>query len=109
MTSSSEVADCTQLNIFPFILSLSKHVEELKDSKCPLQSQYKVCAFWATVETWWCNMSVSMKQDILPLLILKAHSKVTKARFLFSDDYTLLKTYSEYCTQFLSNSKNRSK
>ena len=50
--------------------------------------------FWATVETWQCNMVTSVDMDLIPFYIYTAHSKVMKTQqLLLLGDYTLIKTY----------------
>ena len=58
----------------------------------------EVCPFWATVETWQCNMTYTVEEDLL-LCNCKAHSKEERTLQLLTSlfifillNYNLMKT-----------------
>lgn len=67
--------------------------------KAPYRASVWSVMFWATVETWPCNMADS---GIVPTPLVNMKGKVTKTqRFIVFGDYTLMKHNFENCIPFL--------
>ena len=65
VTSSSKVADCNLLNTPPRLMLPYCGPKTVQNTKSALKGQCWFCPFWATVETWQCNMVDSIKEDRL--------------------------------------------
>jgi len=56
-------------------------------------TQCLVCPFWASIETRRSDTATSVEGEPALYLDIKGSFKVTKTQFLFSWEYTLIKTY----------------